>query len=51
VTEENNFDATEIMVETLGKDIAENPTIKEEVTKTLKLLHEQGAKKTLQMIF
>jgi hypothetical protein len=48
---ENNFDPTEIMMETFGPDIAHNMKIKEEVSNCLKLLHNIGAKETLSVTY
>ena len=50
INAENNFDPTEIMMETFGADIAENMKIKKEVSDCLKLLHTVGAKETLTQL-
>lgn len=44
---ENNFDPTEIMLETFGEDITSNENIKREVSDCLKLLQTIGARETL----
>lgn len=44
---ENNFDPSEMMSATFGKDIAENVNIKQEVSDCLRLLSTIGARETL----
>ena len=50
INAENNFDPTEIMMETFGADIAENLKIKKEVSDCLRMLSTIGAKETLSQL-
>jgi len=47
ISQENGYNPTEIMLESLGQDIAENEEINKEVSECLKLLQTIGARETL----